>query len=355
MVVTVLRVERRDSNFLVVKKTCLQDAELSWGAKGLHSYLMGMHHDWRVCVRDLVNHATNGRDAVRSLLNELKNKGFITVEHDRDNTTGRFGQYDYVVHELPILESTEETQQPNHHGHYSPEPGNPSVVKIPEPGNPALVDAAPANPPLINIKYNKQQEKQAAASKEVSDELGGANPASSAAAFSSPQKQTAKPTSTSISVASPSTELRIGDTLTPAQEQRTMQMINSLSVDDAFKARLRDEVVHCLLSDDCFKACGRDFAHKLNAIRVVIQRGEWQRPSGMLVAVEVKRSSNLNVLNKGLQAAHADATHFKRLCRSATGHAKATFEKCVKEAQVRITEMEDKLETFMSGQAAETC
>ncbi len=352
---TVLRVERRDSNFLVVKKTCLQDAELSWGAKGLHSYLMGMHHDWRVCVRDLVNHATNGRDAVRSLLNELKNKGFITVEHDRDNTTGRFGQYDYVVHELPILESTEETQQPSHHGHYNPEPGNTSAVKVFVAENPAPVGSAPANPPLINIKYNKQQEKQAAASKEVSDELGGANPASSAAAFSSPQKQTAKPTSTPTPIASPGTELRIGDTLTPAQEQRTTQMINSLSVDDAFKASLRDEVVHCLLSEDCFKACGRDFAHKLNAIRVVIQRGEWQRPSGMVVEADIKRSNKLDVLNSGLQAAHAEATHFKRLCRSAPEHAKATFEKCVKEAQVRITEMEDKLETFMSGQAAETC
>tara|TARA_R110002126_G_scaffold247973_2_gene390799 strand:+ start:9403 stop:10353 length:951 start_codon:yes stop_codon:yes gene_type:complete len=316
---------------------------------------MGMHHDWRVCVRDLVNHATNGRDAVRSLLNELKNKGFITVEHDRDNTTGRFGQYDYVVHELPILESTEETQQPSHHGHYNPEPGNTSAVKVFVAENPAPVGSAPANPPLINIKYNKQQEKQAAASKEVSDELGGANPASSAAAFSSPQKQTAKPTSTPTPIASPGTELRIGDTLTPAQEQRTTQMINSLSVDDAFKASLRDEVVHCLLSEDCFKACGRDFAHKLNAIRVVIQRGEWQRPSGMVVEADIKRSNKLDVLNSGLQAAHAEATHFKRLCRSAPEHAKATFEKCVKEAQVRITEMEDKLETFMSGQAAETC
>ena len=352
---TVLRINRRDRNFLVVDKSCLQDAELSWGAKGLHSYLMGMHHDWRVCVRDLVNHATNGRDAVRSLLNELKSKGFITVEHDRDNTTGRFGQYEYVVHELSILEPTEEGQQPNNHGGFHPRPEKPSVVKTPMPGNPAPVGSAPENPLLINIKYNKQQEKQAAASKEVSDEMGGANPAFSAAAFSSPKKQTTKLTSIPTPIASPGTELRIGDTLTPAQEQRTTQMINSIAVDDAFKTILRDEVVHCLLSEDCFKACGRDFAHKLNAIRVVIQRGEWQRPSGMGVEAEIKRSNRLDVLNSGLQAAHAEATHFKRLCRSAPGHAKATFEKCVKEAQVRITEMEDKLETFMSRQASETC
>ena len=351
---TVLRIERRDRNFLVVDKSCLQDSGLSWGAKGLHSYLMGMHHDWRVCVRDLVNHATNGRDAVRSLLNELKSKGFITVEHDRDNTTGRFGQYDYVVHELPNSESTEETQQPNNHGRSNPAPGNTPAVKSYAVENPAPVDSAPENPPLINIKYNKQQEKQAAASKEVSDELGGANPASSAAAFSSPKKQTTQSTLTPTPIASPGTELRIGDTLTPAQEQRTTQMINSLSIDDAFKTSLKDEVVHCLLSEDCFKACSRDFAHKLNAIRVVIQRGEWERPSGMGAEAEVNRSNKLDVLNSGLQAAHAEATHFKRLCRRATGHTKATFEKCVSEAQIRITEMEDKLETFMSGQAAET-
>jgi hypothetical protein len=352
---TVLRVERRDNNFLVVKKTCLQNPELSWAAKGLHSYLMGMHHDWQVRVSDLVNHATNGRDSVRNLLNELKNKGFITVEHTRDNTTGRFGQYEYVVHELPVSDLTQENQQPSNHGHFRPSPEKPSSVKVPETGNPVPVSAATVNPPLINNKYNKQQEKQAAASKEVSDELGGAKPAYPAAAFSSPQKQTTKPTSTPTPIASPGTELRIGDTLTPAQEQRTTQMINSLAVDDAFKTRLRDEVVHCLLNDDCFKACGRDFPHKLNAIRVVIQRGEWQRPSGMVVEAEVKQSKRLDELNKGLQAAHADATHFKRLCRSATGHAKATFEKCMKEAQVRITEMENKLEAFMSRQAVEAC
>ncbi len=353
---TVLRVERRDSNFLVVKKTCLQDAELSWAAKGLHSYLMGMHHDWQVRVSDLVNHATNGRDSVRNLLNELKNKGFITVEHDRDNTTGRFGHYEYVVHELPVSDLTQENQQPNNPGHYQPAPENTSAVKAAVAENPAPVDSAPVNPTQINNKYNKQQEnKKAAASKEVSDDLGGANPASSAAAFSSPKKQTSKPTSTPTPIASPGTESRIGDTLTPAQEQRTTQMINNLAVDDAFKTRLRDEVVHCLLSEDCFKACGRDFAHKLNAIRVVIQRGEWQRPSGMVVEAEVKQSNHLDALNSGLQAAHAEATHFKRLCRSAPEHAKATFEQCMKKAQARITEMEDKLEAFMSRQSVEAC
>jgi hypothetical protein len=365
--VTVLRIKRKDKNFLIIDKTCLNETELSWGAKGLHAYLMGLPHDWNVHVDDLKKRASNGRDSTRALIKELKSTGYISTEHVRDEKTGKFNRLEYVIHELPeVLHKTPEPSLPQEKnldisGPKAPRPGKPSPVNLevisPGPGNPSPGSPAPGNPTLISIEETKDlnNQEKAAASKEGNDEFGGANTAPSAAAFSSPKTQTAKPTSTPTPIASSDTELRIGDTLTPAQEQRTTQMINSLSADDAFKTSLRDEVVHCLLSSDCFKACGRDFAHKLNAIRVVVQRGEWQRPSGMVVEAEVKKSKRLDELNKGLQAAHADATHFKRLCRSATGHTKATFEKCVKEAQVRITEMEEKLEMFIGVQAAEAC
>jgi hypothetical protein len=60
------------------------------------------------------------------------------------------------------------------------------------------------------------------------------------------------------------------------------------------------------------------------------------------------RPSELTELQKNLQAAHADANHFGRLCKTATGHTKATFERCMKEARARILEMDARLQDFMS-------
>lgn len=74
---TVLHVRKKETNFLVLDKTCLMQSDLSWGAKGLHSYLISLPSDWRVNVYDLKNRATNGRDSVRGLLNELEKAEYI--------------------------------------------------------------------------------------------------------------------------------------------------------------------------------------------------------------------------------------------------------------------------------------
>ncbi|WP_419421455.1 hypothetical protein ACNVED_15965 (plasmid) [Legionella sp. D16C41] len=74
---SVLRIYKKQQNFVIFDKTCLQDNFLSWGAKGLHAYLMSMPDDWRIKVADLKNRATNGRDTVRGLLLELDPKDYI--------------------------------------------------------------------------------------------------------------------------------------------------------------------------------------------------------------------------------------------------------------------------------------
>jgi hypothetical protein len=353
--VAVLRIKRRERNFLVVDKTCLQEKGLSWGAKGLHAYLMGMHHDWQVSVRDLINHATNGRDAVRALINELKNTGYISVETTRDDATGKFGRLEYVVHELSVFSPEPENQNSPLDVQFKPSPENPSSVKLPLPGNPAPVSPGPENPPLINNKYNKQQgNKEAAASKVVKDEVGELSSAPSAAAFSFPQKPNITSPKTSSAVLNPE-ETRIGDKLTSKQAWLAGSMVSKLSMDDEGRVPLLLEVKYCLLSPDCFKACGRDFSHKLNAIRVVIQRGEWQRPSGMVLQEEVKQTKALDELRRSLQEAYADAKHFQRLCRSSAGNAKSTFEKCVEEAQSRIKEMEERFNRVMREKEVQTC
>lgn len=76
-IMAVLRIHKKQQNFLILDKTCLNEDSLSWGAKGLHAYLMSLPDDWKVQVSDLRKRATNGRDAVRALLCELEQSGYL--------------------------------------------------------------------------------------------------------------------------------------------------------------------------------------------------------------------------------------------------------------------------------------
>jgi len=67
---TILRIRKKETNFLILDKTCLVQSTLTWGAKGLHTYLMSLPSEWRINVHDLKNRAVNGRDSVRGLLKE---------------------------------------------------------------------------------------------------------------------------------------------------------------------------------------------------------------------------------------------------------------------------------------------
>ena len=67
----ILRVYKKQNNFVILDKTCLHDEKLSWAAKGLHAYLISMPDDWSVRVSHLVYQATNGRDSVKGVLAEL--------------------------------------------------------------------------------------------------------------------------------------------------------------------------------------------------------------------------------------------------------------------------------------------
>jgi len=77
---TILRINKKEKNFLLLDKCCLHEKELSWGAKGLHCYLMSLPQHWQIKVSDLRNRARNGRDSVRGLLAELEGARYISRE-----------------------------------------------------------------------------------------------------------------------------------------------------------------------------------------------------------------------------------------------------------------------------------
>ncbi len=89
--------------FVVISKVPLEDARLSWKARGIHAYLMSKPDNWNVIVGHLVSQSPKeGRDAVRGALMELEKAGYIR----RTKTKSEQGQYDGVdteVFEEPIV------------------------------------------------------------------------------------------------------------------------------------------------------------------------------------------------------------------------------------------------------------
>lgn len=91
---------RTDKPFAIIDNNLLNDNRLSWRAKGILCYLIGRPHDWTIVTEHLVTQGTEGRDAVRSAFQELKELGYATLETHR-NDSGKITGSVWTVHETP--------------------------------------------------------------------------------------------------------------------------------------------------------------------------------------------------------------------------------------------------------------
>ena len=111
----VIRVQKLPSNFVMLDKGFLENPELSWKAKGILAYLLSKPDNWKVIVKDLVNHATDGKSAVYSGLNELKGMGHYQKNPVRDNDGKRISHWEGTISEVPMdsLVNTPSSLLPN--------------------------------------------------------------------------------------------------------------------------------------------------------------------------------------------------------------------------------------------------
>ena len=98
---------KKDRNYTVIDNTFLRDDRLSAQAKGVFAYILYLPEDWCIYQSELVNHFSNGRDALRSAVKELEEFGYISKEHKKDEKTGRFTHWQYTVNEIPVSPKTD--------------------------------------------------------------------------------------------------------------------------------------------------------------------------------------------------------------------------------------------------------
>ena len=361
----VLRIHKKQQNFVILDKTCLNDQILSWGAKGLHAYLISLPDNWKIRVSDLKERARNGRDAVRGLLSELEQAGYIQKTTCRDDANGRFGGVEYLVLEIPEPKNqaanldTEKTFLIKDE-QIIPNPENPSLVS-PETGNPL-----PVNPKLINInKINnkKLNNKTATANRSLPIKVLSAKmPTEKAAAVFSRSirdegisVEKAEQEHNQIDCLSQENSL-IRSQLTQPQKNRVNTLVKNLNVPQ--REVLIEEIEFCLLNPKHFTACGMDFSRKLNAIRRVILRGDWQTPAGMTGQLSTVHNSNggaVRKLEKELREAQAEAAHFKRLLTTAKEYPRAHFETIIYQAQNKIHDLEARIRDFLTRPQEASC
>ena len=103
--------QHRKENFTILDNTCIRDNQLSWKSKGLHTYLMSLPEDWKICLSDLIKRSLDGRDSVTSAIRELESRGYIQRDVQRTKK-GCFKNFCYMVFESPKEQSAEKCEQP---------------------------------------------------------------------------------------------------------------------------------------------------------------------------------------------------------------------------------------------------
>ena len=129
---------KREHNYTVISNKVYEKNQLSWQAMGLLGYLLTKPDNWQVMVAELVNVTKDtkkptGREGIYNIINELKEKGFISVRKNSD------GSADYTVYDEPF-------QNPNQ--------GKPNQAE-PNQGKPNQGKPNQAEPTLVNTEYKQ--------------------------------------------------------------------------------------------------------------------------------------------------------------------------------------------------------
>jgi len=87
-----------DDHFTQIPNDWLRDSRISLGAKGLLAQLLSHAPGWRISQENLAFANGVGRDAIRTLINELLEAGYLMRSEDRErNEKGYLGGYIYTT------------------------------------------------------------------------------------------------------------------------------------------------------------------------------------------------------------------------------------------------------------------
>lgn len=112
---SIIKTKKGPNPFAQIDRTVLEDDRLSWRAKGVLCYLLSKPNDWEVRSDDLISRGTEGREALRSAMLELKEHGYaILISHQ--DSYGRMTGRSWEIFERPqtVEGNNRKTEKPSH-------------------------------------------------------------------------------------------------------------------------------------------------------------------------------------------------------------------------------------------------
>ena len=132
----------KDENFTVISNVFLRDKNLTIKSKGFLAVVMGLPSNWEFSINGICSILQEGKTAIYSIIDELKENGYCKVVTCRDEK-GRITGSDYTFFEEPQIEK-QETESP-----YSE---NPNMDNQPQLNTNSIKD-------LLDKKLNEEKEK----------------------------------------------------------------------------------------------------------------------------------------------------------------------------------------------------
>lgn len=96
----IIKIVKRDCPYVTIDKTGVDDPNISWGATGLLTYLIGRPADWKINIAHLSKVKLDGKDATMKVLLELRKANYCHYFEIRKK--GRIIETIYLIFETPI-------------------------------------------------------------------------------------------------------------------------------------------------------------------------------------------------------------------------------------------------------------
>ena len=91
-------------SFTMIPNQILRDSRLSWGARGVMSFIVSQRSGYSISREELIDASPMGRDGIKSLLDELCRFGYLEISQSREG--GKFGA-SIMVAKLPAVSHSE--------------------------------------------------------------------------------------------------------------------------------------------------------------------------------------------------------------------------------------------------------
>lgn len=91
------------THFTTIPNAIAQNDELSWKARGIFLYLASMPSNWQFYEVEVAKHASDGRDALRTGLKELEEKGYLKRYRKR-NDKGQVVDSEWILSDVPMFD-----------------------------------------------------------------------------------------------------------------------------------------------------------------------------------------------------------------------------------------------------------